>query len=160
MSFCLSFETWSFAVNGGLCGTRLALNYNSYEFQVTYRAVAKSSNLMVYKQMLLQIPAVYWWYKTPSHAAELTAGYYNPSNRDGYSRVFEVLKKHTVTMKFVCPGSNVHFQENNESLADPEALCWQVIIYYMILRLLYFFGRKLTNRPMNDAFKCMWWSAF
>ena len=75
----------------------------------------------------LQIPAVYWWYKTPSHAAELTAGFYNPTNRDGYSPVFDVLRKHSVTVKLVCPRSHVHFRDNDESFADPEGLSWQVI---------------------------------
>jgi beta-amylase len=74
-----------------------------------------------------QIPAVYWWYKTPSHAAELTAGYHNPTNQDGYSPVFEVLRKHAVTMKFVSIGYNLSSQDANESLVDPEGLSWQVI---------------------------------
>ncbi|XP_021753970.1 beta-amylase 8-like isoform X2 [Chenopodium quinoa] len=78
-------------------------------------------------QIVVKIPAVYWWYKTPSHAAELTAGYYNPTNRDGYSPVFEVLRKHSVTMKFVCPRSYIHCRENDESSADPESLSWQVL---------------------------------
>lgn len=72
----------------------------------------------------LQVPAVYWWYKTASHAAELTAGYYNPTNQDGYSPVFEVLKRHSVTVKFVCSG--LQSQEIDEGCADPEGLNWQV----------------------------------
>lgn len=75
----------------------------------------------------MQVPAVYWWYKTPSHAAELTSGYYNPTNRDGYSPVFEVLKKHGVTVKFVCTGLQMSNQDSNEFLADPEGLSWQVM---------------------------------
>ncbi|XP_022736895.1 beta-amylase 8 isoform X3 [Durio zibethinus] len=74
-----------------------------------------------------QIPAVYWWYKASSHAAELTAGYYNPTNQDGYSPVFEVLKKHSVTMKFMCSGLQVCSYESDEAFADPEGLSWQVI---------------------------------
>lgn len=75
----------------------------------------------------LQIPAVYWWYKSASHAAELTAGYYNPTNQDGYSPLFEVLKKHSVTMKFICSGLQVTSQEIDEASVDPEGLSWQVI---------------------------------
>lgn len=74
-----------------------------------------------------QIPAVYWWYKSASHAAELTAGYYNPTNQDGYSPLFEVLKKHSVTMKFICSGLQVTSQEIDEASVDPEGLSWQVI---------------------------------
>ncbi|KAF8378953.1 hypothetical protein HHK36_028378 [Tetracentron sinense] len=78
-------------------------------------------------RIIVKIPAVYWWYKTTSHAAELTAGYYNPTNQDGYSSVFEVLKKHSVMLKFVCSGLQISAQENDEALADPEGLNWQVL---------------------------------
>ncbi|KAL0330979.1 UNVERIFIED_CONTAM: Beta-amylase 8 [Sesamum angustifolium] len=77
-------------------------------------------------QIVVKIPAVYWWYKTSSHAAELTAGYYNSSNRDGYSPLFEVLKKHAATMKFVISGLQASYPEIDEALSDPEALSWQV----------------------------------
>lgn len=78
-------------------------------------------------RIIVKIPAVYWWYKSTSHAAELTSGYYNPTNQDGYSPVFGVLKKHSVTVKFVCSGPVVLSQEINEALADPEGLSWQVL---------------------------------
>jgi beta-amylase len=73
-----------------------------------------------------QIPSIYWWYRTASHAAELTAGFYNPTNRDGYSPVFKMLKKHSVTLKIVCYGPEFTVQENDEAFADPEGLTWQV----------------------------------
>lgn len=75
-------------------------------------------------KIIVKVPGVYWWYKTASHAAELTAGYYNPSNQDGYAPVFEVLKKHSVTMKFVCAVPSL---QDQEALADPEGLSWQVL---------------------------------
>uniref|UniRef100_A0A6M2F826 Beta-amylase n=1 Tax=Populus davidiana TaxID=266767 RepID=A0A6M2F826_9ROSI len=78
-------------------------------------------------KIIIKVPAVYWWYRTASHAAELTAGYYNPTNQDGYSPVFEVLKKHSVIMKFVCSGLQVSGFENDEALVDPEGLSWQVL---------------------------------
>ncbi|XP_021903090.1 beta-amylase 8 [Carica papaya] len=77
-------------------------------------------------RIIVKVPAVYWWYKTTSHAAELTAGYYNPTNQEGYAPVFEVLKKYSVIMKFVCPGLQMS-TENYEQLADPEGLSWQVL---------------------------------
>ncbi|XP_068651385.1 beta-amylase 8 [Aristolochia californica] len=78
-------------------------------------------------QIIVKIPAVYWWYKTSGHAAELTAGFYNPTNQNGYSPIFDVLKKHSVTLKFVCVGLPFSAAENDEALADSEALCWQVL---------------------------------
>lgn len=77
--------------------------------------------------LITQIPAVYWWYKTSSHAAELTAGFYNPSNQDGYSPVFDVLKKHSVIVKLVCSSMPVAGQGVDDAFADPESLSWQVM---------------------------------
>lgn len=78
-------------------------------------------------KIIVKVPAVHWWYKTTSHAAELTAGFYNPTNQDGYSPVFEVLKRHSVALKLVCLRLPVPAQEYDEALADPEALSWQVL---------------------------------
>ncbi|CAA0812021.1 Beta-amylase 8 [Striga hermonthica] len=78
-------------------------------------------------QIVVKIPTVYWWYKTRSHAAELTAGYYNPSNRDGYSVLFEVLKKHDVTVKFMIPELKPSYEPMDDPLSDPQGLSWQVI---------------------------------
>ncbi|KAL0920691.1 hypothetical protein M5K25_009851 [Dendrobium thyrsiflorum] len=79
-------------------------------------------------QLVVKIPAIYWWYRTSSHAAELTAGYYNPTNQDGYSPVFDLLKKHFVTIKFILvsqtPGS---LNETDEAWSDPEGQSWQVL---------------------------------
>lgn len=49
--------------------------------------------------------------------------------------MFEVLRKHAVTMKFVCLGFHLSSQEANESLIDPEGLSWQVILFCYILNL-------------------------
>lgn len=40
-----------------------------------------------------KFPAVHWWYKTKSHAAELTAGFYNVESRDGYDAFMEMFAK-------------------------------------------------------------------
>ncbi|KAI3727996.1 hypothetical protein L6452_16621 [Arctium lappa] len=78
-------------------------------------------------QIGVKIPAVYWWYKSRSHAAELTAGYYNPANQDGYSALFKVLKKYSVAVKFICSELQISSDGNDEALADPEGLTWQVL---------------------------------
>lgn len=76
-----------------------------------------------------QVPSICWWYRTASHAAELTAGFYNTTNRDGYSPVFRMLKKHSVILKLVCygPEFTVHEKDDDEAFADPEGLTWQVV---------------------------------
>lgn len=71
---------------------------------------------------------MHWWYKTGSHAAELTAGFYNSSNRDGYAAIMTMLKRHGATLCFTCPEMSIMGQNTDfsESLADPEGLLWQV----------------------------------
>lgn len=77
---------------------------------------------------LIQLSGIHWWYKTASHAAELTAGFYNPSNRDGYAPVSAMLKKHETAMNFTCVELRTMDQHEDfpEALADPEGLVWQV----------------------------------
>ncbi|XP_010523740.1 PREDICTED: beta-amylase 7 [Tarenaya hassleriana] len=74
-----------------------------------------------------KLPGVHWWYRTVSHAAEITAGFYNPCNHDGYAAVASVLKKHGACLNYA-PGE-VHVVNRSEdfsgALAEPEALAWQ-----------------------------------
>jgi len=106
--------------------------------------------------MHVQVPAVYWWYRTASHAAELTAGYYNPTNQDGYSPVFEVLKKHSVIMKFVCSGLPVSGFENEEALVDPEGLSWQVMLFVGSLNLVHSSGYLVSWIFLATFGSCSW----
>jgi len=76
-----------------------------------------------------KISGIHWWYKTASHAAELAAGFYNPSNRDGYSPIAQMLKKHDAAFNFTCVELRtlVHEEGFPEAMADPEGLVWQVL---------------------------------
>ncbi|KAL9435109.1 hypothetical protein AB3S75_021383 [Citrus x aurantiifolia] len=76
-----------------------------------------------------KLSGIHWWYKTASHAAELTAGFYNPSNRDGYAPIAAMLKKHGVALNFTCVELRTVDQHEDfpEALADPEGLVWQVL---------------------------------
>ncbi|OVA14036.1 Glycoside hydrolase [Macleaya cordata] len=77
----------------------------------------------------VKLSGVHWWYKTASHAAELTAGFYNPCNRDGYAAIAAMLKKHEAALNFTCVELRTLDQEEDypEALADPEGLVWQVL---------------------------------
>ncbi|KAL6981959.1 Beta-amylase 7 [Sarracenia purpurea var. burkii] len=76
-----------------------------------------------------KLSGMHWWYKTASHAAELTAGFYNPCNRDGYAAIMAMLKKHGAAINFTCAewGMLGHQLDFSESLSDPEGLAWQVL---------------------------------
>ena len=75
-----------------------------------------------------QLSGIHWWYKTASHAAELTAGFYNPCNRDGYAAIAAMLKRHKAALNFSCSELRMVDQQVDfaEALADPEGLVWQV----------------------------------
>lgn len=83
---------------------------------------------MCYILIAEQLPGVHWWYKTASHPAELTSGFYNSSNRDGYAAVAAMLKKRGAVMNLTL--TELHFFSQQEDLqearADPQALVWQV----------------------------------
>ncbi|KAK6934089.1 BES1/BZR1 plant transcription factor, N-terminal [Dillenia turbinata] len=100
------------------------------------------------------IPAVFWWYRTSSHAAELMAGYHNPTNQDGYSAVFEILKKHCVTIKFICSGPQVSCPDD-EAYADPEGLSWQepspLVQRTICFSDLGFFIKSMHGKEITEA---------
>ncbi|KQK02326.1 hypothetical protein BRADI_2g00824v3, partial [Brachypodium distachyon] len=75
----------------------------------------------------VKVSGIHWWYKTASHAAELTAGFYNPCN--GYAPIVTVLKKHGAALNFTCVELRTMARHEvfPEALADPEGLVWQVL---------------------------------
>lgn len=76
-----------------------------------------------------KLSGIYWLYKTASHAAELTAGYYNPCNRDGYAAITAMLKRNGVNLNIACVDLHTFNQHESfpEPFADPERLVWQVL---------------------------------
>ena len=49
-----------------------------------------------------KLAGVHWWFKSRVHAAELTAGYYNTRERDGYADLMAVLRRHSARLSFTC----------------------------------------------------------
>ncbi len=50
-----------------------------------------------------KVAGIHWWYMTQSHAAELTAGYYNVAyTYDGYQRIGAMFKKYNTVFLFTC----------------------------------------------------------
>uniref|UniRef100_A0A2P2JW34 Beta-amylase n=1 Tax=Rhizophora mucronata TaxID=61149 RepID=A0A2P2JW34_RHIMU len=77
----------------------------------------------------VKLSGIHWWYKTASHAAELTAGFYNPSNCNGYASVAAMIMKHGAALNFSCSELLVLDQQVDfaDALADPNGLAWQVM---------------------------------
>ncbi|XP_020095134.1 beta-amylase-like [Ananas comosus] len=73
-----------------------------------------------------QVSGIHWWYRVPNHAAELTAGYYNLNDRDGYRTIARMLKRHEAILNFTCVEMRNSEQSENAKSA-PEELVQQVL---------------------------------
>lgn len=66
-----------------------------------------------------RLPLIHWWQDTPSHAAELTAGFFNTSQRNGYLTVLQTLAHHGVGLHVT--GADLRNEAQNPDFAcDPE----------------------------------------
>ncbi|KAL2506713.1 Inactive beta-amylase 9 [Abeliophyllum distichum] len=64
------------------------------------------------------------WYRTRSHPSELTAGFYNTANRDGYEAIAEIFSRNSC--KIILPGMDLSEDKPNESRSSPELLLAQI----------------------------------
>ncbi|OLP82700.1 Beta-amylase 3, chloroplastic [Symbiodinium microadriaticum] len=69
---------------------------------------------------------VHWMYKRPSHAAELTAGYYNANNNQPYSRLARLFKSFDVYFDFTCM-EMTDASQPTDAFSGPQELVFQVI---------------------------------
>ncbi|KAJ7948198.1 Beta-amylase [Quillaja saponaria] len=53
-------------------------------------------------KLAAKVSGIHWWYKVENHAAELTAGYYNLNDRDGYRPIARMLPRHHAILNFTC----------------------------------------------------------
>eukprot|EP01029_Cantina_marsupialis_P010733 TRINITY_DN243_c0_g2_i1.p1 TRINITY_DN243_c0_g2~~TRINITY_DN243_c0_g2_i1.p1 ORF type:complete len:444 (-),score=148.38 TRINITY_DN243_c0_g2_i1:416-1747(-) len=72
-----------------------------------------------------KVAGIHWWYKSPNHAAELTAGYYNTNGNNAYDDIAKVLKKHGAVFDFTCMEMYDNGQQGGCG-AGPEELVSQV----------------------------------
>ncbi|KMT02261.1 hypothetical protein BVRB_9g206490 isoform A [Beta vulgaris subsp. vulgaris] len=73
-----------------------------------------------------QVSGIHWWYKDGSHAGELTAGYYNLRDRDGYRPIARMLSRHYGVLDFTCLEMKDYEQPGYASSA-PQELVQQVL---------------------------------
>ncbi|KAF2311005.1 hypothetical protein GH714_019016 [Hevea brasiliensis] len=72
-----------------------------------------------------EVPLIHSLFKTRSHPCELTAGFYNTDNRDGYEAVAEMFARNSC--KMILPGMNLSDEHQpQESLSSPELLLAQI----------------------------------
>ncbi|KAJ0867259.1 putative beta-amylase [Helianthus annuus] len=104
--------------------------YSQYLIDNGDRVLTKAKLAFGDTPISVKLSGIYWWYETNSHAAELTAGYYNPVNRDGYSLIASLLKKREAALNLTCVDlSKVDEQKDfpEAKVDDPEELVCQVV---------------------------------
>ncbi|MCD9558529.1 Beta-amylase 3, chloroplastic [Datura stramonium] len=72
-----------------------------------------------------KVAGIHWHYNTRSHAAELTAGYYNTRNRDGYLPIARMFARRGVVFNFTCMEMRDGEQPQSAN-CSPEGLVRQV----------------------------------
>ncbi|XP_055962496.1 beta-amylase isoform X2 [Mercurialis annua] len=77
-------------------------------------------------KLAAKVSGIHWWYNDSSHAAELTAGYYNLYGRDGYRPIARMLSRHYGILNFTCLEMRNTEQPAN-ALSAPQELVKQVL---------------------------------
>ncbi|CAN6205647.1 unnamed protein product [Urochloa humidicola] len=83
-------------------------------------------------KLAAKVSGIHWWYRHPSHAAELAAGYYNLAGggraaRDGYGPVARVLARHDgAVLNFTCAEMR-DSEQPAEAMSSPEELVRQAL---------------------------------
>lgn len=110
-------------------------------------AVQSSDGCLLYKfepacRLGIKLAGVHWWFKSRAHAAELTAGYYNTRERDGYGAVLDILERYQARLSFTCVEMR-DCEHPNEARCSPQGRRLQIAGFYSLLRQLQF-SRQLV----------------
>jgi beta-amylase len=81
-----------------------------------------------------KVAGIHWHYRSRSHAAELTAGYYNTRHQDGYLPIARMMGKHGVVLNFTCMEMRDGEQPEHAN-CSPEGLVRQVKIATKVARI-------------------------
>lgn len=73
----------------------------------------------------VKVAGIHWHYGTRSHAPELTAGYYNTRERDGYLPIARMLARHGAIFNFTCVEMK-DYEQPGDAQCAPEKLVRQV----------------------------------
>ncbi|KDP25878.1 hypothetical protein JCGZ_22908 [Jatropha curcas] len=77
-------------------------------------------------KLAAKVSGIHWWYKVDNHAAELTAGYYNLCERDGYRPIARMISRHHAILNFTCLEMKDTEQPDNAK-SGPQELVQQVL---------------------------------
>jgi beta-amylase len=101
------------------------------------------------------VAGVHWWYHTPSHAAELTAGYYNTSTRNGYIELLEVCSAYGADAVLTCV-------EMTDAQHPPDAACGPQALLNQVRQAAHTYGLSIAGVSARLAcfFMCLIGSCF
>mmetsp|Transcript_12859 Transcript_12859/g.31792 ORF Transcript_12859/g.31792 Transcript_12859/m.31792 type:complete len:433 (+) Transcript_12859:750-2048(+) len=72
-----------------------------------------------------KVSGIHWWYGAPSHAAELTSGYYNTNGQDAYKRLAtKAMKPANAVFDFTC----LEMFDQDYCASRPEQLVYQTLL--------------------------------
>ncbi|KAL9297609.1 hypothetical protein ACSQ67_023505 [Phaseolus vulgaris] len=77
-------------------------------------------------KLAIKVSGIHWWYKVENHAAELTAGYYNLNDRDGYRPIARMLSRHHAILNFTCLEMR-DSEQSSDAKSGPAELVQQVL---------------------------------
>jgi len=72
-----------------------------------------------------KIAGIHWYYNHPSHASELTAGYYNTNGRNAYWEIAKMFSEQGAALDFTCLEMSNH-EQDQQCMSNPEGLVKQV----------------------------------
>jgi beta-amylase len=77
-------------------------------------------------KLAIKVSGIHWWYKAQNHAAELTAGYYNLDDRDGYRPIAKMVSRHHGILNFTCLEMR-DSEQSSDAQSAPQELVQQVL---------------------------------
>ncbi|XP_052206398.1 beta-amylase isoform X3 [Diospyros lotus] len=77
-------------------------------------------------KLAAKVSGIHWWYKHHSHAAELTSGFYNLKDREGYRPIARMLSRHHAMLNFTCLEMR-DYEDRANAKSGPEELVQQVL---------------------------------
>lgn len=77
-------------------------------------------------KLATKVSGIHWWYKDDSHAAELTAGFYNLMDRDGYRPIARMISRHYAILNFTCLEMR-DSEQISKAKSGPQELVQQVL---------------------------------
>ena len=107
----------------------------------------------------VKVAGIHWYYRSRSHAAEMTAGYYNYLGRCGYTPIAKALKQRGAGLSFTC--IEMSDTENPDLRhCSPEGTCWYIrhIVMQCVLRIRPR-GQRFISLIGTALCTCLSWSS-